>query len=157
MYNCSVQYTMTNDAGGFLHFMQAVTFRVTGNLYFEKVDFNYVGTYYGGGLMALNCPLCNVTFKSCNLSKGGVGGLDTGTGTANDGGFFYITAVKVFTLKDVNLFDLSLEPLVNIFVNISGLQKDAAEYQKNFGTLILYSEITSSTTFIFENLDLSFN
>ena len=62
------------------------------------MSFYWIGSYYGGGIVALNCFKCDVIFDNCTFIQGGNGGLDSGKGSANDGGFFYISGVNNFTL-----------------------------------------------------------
>ena len=70
-----------------------------GYLEFTRVNFSNLIASYGGGLMALTCDKCNVTFTDCNFTTSGVLGLQSGKGTVNDGGFFYIGSVSTFTVK----------------------------------------------------------
>eukprot|EP00347_Sterkiella_histriomuscorum_P023840 403333206 len=154
MKNVTVNYTMTNDAGGLLYFMQDIQNRFAGNLSFENVNFSNTGSYFGGGLIALNCENCNVNFTSCNFAHSGVGGMDSGKGTANDGGFFHVTGVKSFLIKDSTFTDLEVKKLVELFEQVSGINKDIEYYQANFGTQILFAEITGSSIFTFDNITI---
>eukprot|EP00347_Sterkiella_histriomuscorum_P017660 403348489 len=154
MKNVTVNYTMTNDAGGFLYFMQDITYRLAGNLTFENVRFSNTGSYFGGGLMALNCENCNVNFTGCNFADSGVGGMDAGKGTANDGGFFHVTGVKQFLVKDSVFTNLEGKKLLETFMKISGLEKDFDYYHANFGTQILFAEITRYAIFTFDNVTI---
>eukprot|EP00347_Sterkiella_histriomuscorum_P001563 403371552 len=152
MKNVTVNYTMTNDAGGFLYFMQDITNRLAGNLTFENVRFSNTGSFFGGGLIALNCENCNVNFTGCTFADAGVGGMDTGKGTANDGGFFHVTGIKSFLIKDSVFTNLEGTKLVEIFIKISGREKDIEYYHANFGTQILFAEITGYAIFTFDNV-----
>ncbi len=75
--------------------------------------------YYGGGLLAINCYDCIVVFNNCNFARGGIGGLDLGKGSANDGGFFFISGVKEFTVKNSNFEEIINYEGQELFLDIS--------------------------------------
>ena len=58
---------------------------------FFNVSFSYTGSFFGGGLLAINCELCRLYFDKCLFTKSVVAGLDSGKGNFNDGGFFHIS------------------------------------------------------------------
>lgn len=80
---------------------------MSGSLSFANVSFDYLGSYYGGGLLALRCFTCDVSFNNCSFTRAGLGGLNSGSGSANDGGLFYVGGVSTFSITDSSISNLS--------------------------------------------------
>ncbi len=62
MKDSFVNGSISNDAGGFIYFMQTIQTNMSGSITISNTTFDFLGAYFGGGLLALRCFTCVVKF-----------------------------------------------------------------------------------------------
>ena len=108
--------------------------------------------------MAIKCFTCQVTIDNCHFTQGGIGALNLGKGTFNDGGYFNLQGISEFTVKNSRFVDLTIVQIVELFNAITQRNTDPEEYMATYSSLIMIAEFTNTGSVItFDNVTVSFD
>ncbi|CDW90223.1 UNKNOWN [Stylonychia lemnae] len=157
IYNSIIRNSYSQDSGGFIFFSQGILYDDSSEFIFKNVSFSNTGSYFGGGLIAINCEYCRMYFDLCNFTKSAVAGLDFGKGTFNDGGFFHISGLAYLEIKNSRFVDLDTQQVLDVFNNLTQSIKVSSQYQQLYGSIILYAELNTKMKIQLSNNLISFS